>query len=439
MDLDLDRQNRIQTALIEANLDALLCAAPSQVLLLTGYWPIMGASVAIVTRSGEVHVIAPEDEADLVRATSGATLTTYTPGVLDTILDPVEALATPLLDLLHRLSLTHAHLGMELGYTVQPASYLTQVQFRSSLVTLLQERRPNIRISPCDPLAERLKAVKTPRELDLLRQACAASSAGFAVAKAAIHPGAREIDIAATLHAAFEQALPNQPDPTAPSSRPEPPPITVSSQPEPPPTTLSSRPEPQAQWTDSQQSQPQTPAFHRSSAFFFCMSGPNSATASAAYARTRTRRIAPADLVMIHANTSGDGLWTDVTRTYTAPGAPVPDLHSKIRAAITAARAAALATIRPGTLAHDVDQAVRTVMTQHGFGPQFVHGAGHGVGFAAANGNAHPRIHPSSTDTLETGMTFNIEPAAYFPGIGGMRHCDVFAVTPTGVEVLTNF
>ena len=36
-------------------------------------------------------------------------------------------------------------------------------------------------------------------------------------------------------------------------------------------------------------------------------------------------------------------------------------------------------------------------------------------------------------------MTFNIEPAAYFEGYGGMRHCDVVAVTAKGADVLTEF
>ncbi len=66
-------------------------------------------------------------------------------------------------------------------------------------------------------------------------------------------------------------------------------------------------------------------------------------------------------------------------------------------------------------------------MQRHGFGDAFRHSTGHGVGFAAANANGIPRIHPKSSDVLEEGMTFNIEPAAYFDGYGGMRHCDVVA------------
>ena len=78
-------------------------------------------------------------------------------------------------------------------------------------------------------------------------------------------------------------------------------------------------------------------------------------------------------------------------------------------------------------------------MNKHGFSTEFKHATGHGVGFAATNPNALPRIHPQSPDILAAGMTFNIEPAIYIDGIGGMRHCDVVACTESGAEVLTDF
>jgi Xaa-Pro aminopeptidase/Xaa-Pro dipeptidase len=175
----------------------------------------------------------------------------------------------------------------------------------------------------------------------------------------------------------------------------------------------------------------------RSYGFFYCMSGPNSAEAAAAYARTRQRRLEEGDLVLIHANTCGDGYWTDITRTYTV-GEP-PQRHIAIREAIAEARTAALHAVRPGVPACEVDRAARTVMERHGLGEAFKHSTGHGVGYAAANANGLPRIHPKSPDVLEENMTFNIEPAAYFDGYGGMRHCDVVAVTQDGVTVLTEF
>ena len=36
-------------------------------------------------------------------------------------------------------------------------------------------------------------------------------------------------------------------------------------------------------------------------------------------------------------------------------------------------------------------------------------------------------------------MVFNIEPAVYIPEAGGMRQCNMVAVTDTGVELLTGF
>jgi len=95
--------------------------------------------------------------------------------------------------------------------------------------------------------------------------------------------------------------------------------------------------------------------------------------------------------------------------------------------------------IRPGAKASDVDHAAREVLTHGGFGKQFRHSTGHGVGFSSISHNARPRLHPKSPETLETGMVFNVEPAIYIEGLGGIRHCDVIAVTSKGAKVLTAF
>ncbi|HYL96095.1 MAG TPA: M24 family metallopeptidase, partial [Terriglobales bacterium] len=52
---------------------------------------------------------------------------------------------------------------------------------------------------------------------------------------------------------------------------------------------------------------------------------------------------------------------------------------------------------------------------------------------------ARPRIHPKSEEQLQPGMMFNLEPAVYIAGSGGIRHCDMVTVTENGVEVLTPF
>ncbi|MCA1684981.1 MAG: M24 family metallopeptidase, partial [Planctomycetia bacterium] len=138
----------------------------------------------------------------------------------------------------------------------------------------------------------------------------------------------------------------------------------------------------------------------------------------------------------VHCNSYADGYWVDVTRTYSL-GEPAG--RRAIYEAVFAAREAALAAARPGVKASAVDRAARGVLEAAGFGPRFTHPTGHGVGFAAIDPDARPRIHPASDDLLEEGMVFNIEPAVYFEGDCGLRHCDVVALTAGGAEVLTPF
>ena len=179
------------------------------------------------------------------------------------------------------------------------------------------------------------------------------------------------------------------------------------------------------------------PSVHRADGFAWCMSGPNSALASAAYARSRRRQIESGDLVLVHCNSYADGYWTDITRTWCAGEAA--GRAKEIFEAVFAARESALGAIRPGVGAAAIDEAARRTMEQHGFASAFKHSTGHGVGFEAIHAEARPRLHPASSDILEPGMIFNVEPAAYFEGYGGVRHCDVVAVTERGCDLLTPF
>ena len=385
---DPERHKRTVAALATSHYDALICSSPTEVLLLTGYWPVMGSSIAVVTAHGDAKVIVPEDEVELATKTSAAEIVPYKPAGLHTLASPLQLLKQPLASVLSSLSLTNARIGLQLTQGVQPSSYAVCTEFRASLPLLLSEIQPGASYEGCDDLLETMKASKTEIELGIMQAAARVAATGFAEAADYLQPGVRETEVASAAQAAFATAN-------------------------------------------------EAAIFERSYGYFFCMSGPNAAKASAAYARTRQRVVEEGDLVMIHANTCADGYWTDLTRTYIA-GDP-SERQRELRIAICEARAAGLRSIRPGVEGRIVDHAARAVMESHGLGKAFQHAAGHGVGFAAANPNGRPRIHPLSTDVLEAGMTFNLEPAAYFDGYGGMRHCDVIAVTENGVCVLSDF
>ena len=175
----------------------------------------------------------------------------------------------------------------------------------------------------------------------------------------------------------------------------------------------------------------------RADGYVYCMSGRNAVEASRSYARSRAKRLAAGETILVHCNSYVDGYWTDITRTYC-----IGRMSTKLRVmyeAVFEARAAGLHTIRPGARAAAVDAAVRTVIAKRRFADAFPHSSGHGIGFLASDPTAHPRLHPVSDDVLAPGMVFNLEPAVYVAGLGGVRHCDVVAVTDTGATLLTPF
>lgn len=387
MAIDSQRRESITAAIKAAGLAALGSFSPTEVLLLTGYWPVMGQSLAVVTCEGRCCAIVPEDELDLAQSTSDAEFIPYKPATLEELSDVSTQLVEPARQLFSKLHLSTGEIGTDLHAGMQATPYQSVNHFRASVVSLLHLCAAQLRPVSADNLLSRLRSVKTHVEVDRIRHASRLAAAGFTEAVRAIAVGRREDEVAADIEAAFSR---------------------VASE-----------------------------GFERARGYFFCMSGPNSAKASGAYARTRRRVLQKDDLVMIHANTVGDGYWTDITRTF------VVGAHSssqqRMREAITEARAAALSAVSPGAPAQAVDAAARDVLTRHGFGSRFTHPTGHGVGFAAADPNAMPRIHPKSPDVLEAGMTFNIEPAIYCEGVGGMRHCDVVACSESGADVLTSF
>ena len=68
--------------------------------------------------------------------------------------------------------------------------------------------------------------------------------------------------------------------------------------------------------------------------------------------------------------------------------------------------------------AKELDQIVRRMINQAGYGDFFSHGTGHGVGLEI---HETPSISTFSNQQLETGMVFTIEPGCYFPHQWGIR------------------
>lgn len=107
----------------------------------------------------------------------------------------------------------------------------------------------------------------------------------------------------------------------------------------------------------------------------------------------------------------------------------------KVYATVQQAQERAIQAVRPGVKAQEVDAVARGTIAEAGFGKNFVHGLGHGIGLQV---HEAPAVRSNSTDILEAGNVVTIEPGIYLPGWGGIRLEDDVLVTEEGAEVLTS-
>jgi Xaa-Pro aminopeptidase len=105
----------------------------------------------------------------------------------------------------------------------------------------------------------------------------------------------------------------------------------------------------------------------------------------------------------------------------------------RIYTTVREAQLRAVAAVRSGMSSFEVDRLARDYITSAGYGDQFGHGLGHGVGLAV---HEKPGFGKSNSMILEENMVVTIEPGIYLPGWGGVRLENMVRVTADGCEVL---
>ncbi|OIN78545.1 M24 family metallopeptidase [Mycobacterium malmoense] len=169
--------------------------------------------------------------------------------------------------------------------------------------------------------------------------------------------------------------------------------------------------------------------------------GPNSAIP---HHRPTGAVLAAGDFVKIDFGALVAGYHSDMTRTFVLGKAgKAADWQLEIYRLVAEAQRAGREALRAGAALRDVDAAARKLIVDAGYGEQFGHGLGHGVGLQI---HEAPGIGATSAGTLLAGSVVTVEPGVYLPGRGGVRIEDTLVVpgkssetTGHAPELLTRF
>jgi Xaa-Pro aminopeptidase len=157
--------------------------------------------------------------------------------------------------------------------------------------------------------------------------------------------------------------------------------------------------------------------------------GPNSADP---HAEPTDRKLRLSDNVKLDFGGIVQGYHADLTRTVflRKPTQKQREIYNIVREA----QLRAIDACRPGAACKEVDAAARDLIKDAGYGDNFSHGLGHGVGLEIHEG---PGLGHTSEDTLQPGMLVTVEPGIYLNGWGGVRLEDIVLITGRGHEVVT--
>jgi Xaa-Pro aminopeptidase len=246
---------------------------------------------------------------------------------------------------------------------------------RADAALLLQQQWREAEFVPASLVLAPLRMRKTRSEIEALRRAAVTADAAVQAAWRACRPGVTEAELASAAEAGFRAAGAAQ--------------VT----------------------------------------FAIVGSGPDSAFP---HHHTSTRQANAGEPVLFDLGSRVDHYCSDITRMAYV-GTP-PGRYQEIHTIVDEALAAALATIKPGVPGKEVDLAARGVIERAGYGPNFVHRIGHGIGLSE---HEPPSITNTNDLVLEEGMTFSVEPGIYLPGEFGVRLEEIVVVTARGVEILS--
>lgn len=380
------RIEQTQAALQSEGLDALICRLPENLVMLAGYWPVIGRSALLIPTSGDPELFAPAMESDPLGRAFIREIKTFPVWKLSDPL-PDQSLTRLLTDAVRAQGLRGKRVGFEgsVDEDLAPTQKVTE-PWRPAGPTAAMLAELGCQLVDAAPLLRRLRAIKTAEDLRRLRTSNQIAAFGLRAFEEAVDEGRTEAEVAAAVEAAIL----------------------------------------------SRGTGHEGTVHARGEALVF--SGTKRLyDVGWGYAPSTSRRMRRGDLVMLELSTLADGYVSDLTRMATV-GKP-SQRQQELLQAVAAAQRAAIGAIRPGVTGDAVDRAARDSLKQVGLADRFIHITGHGLGFRYHE--PVPLLYPGSQDVLEQGMVMSVEPGVYDVEFGGVRIEDNAAVTSKGAEVIS--
>lgn len=366
------RIKKTQQLLEEKGLDFLLISQPENLIYLTGYRTILYQSkfrpfLAVIPKSGDPVLILPVLEKGVGEKTSFYDdIRTWgnIPGVAGP--DPIAVAK----DVVMEKKLENGRAGIELGMGQRLG--MTFDQFNE-----LKKAVPKVKFEDCSSVMWNVRMVKSPKEIEYIREACRITDVACEKAIEASAAGVSEVEIQRVLGQTMMEEGADVPG------------------------------------------------------FLVVASGGDRYNMINPYA-TR-RKLEKGDMVNLDIGAIYKGYWSDLTRGYFIGKAT--DRQKAFYEAALKINQAAIEAVKPGIPASAVDKAAENMIDKLGYREYMLHRTGHSLGLEV---HELPSIAPGDETQLVPGVICTIEPGIYDFNIGAFRIEDTIVVTEAGYEYLTH-